>query len=343
MLLIRLGCLLGFVLFISPPPVASASLLPCEERFERVKETVVSSRARARVGQWILEDRSKVVSHEHASSVRTVKGAVTPGDRNGKALKTKYAVQLLHGLYNSPKWMDDLASYFHTNGMNVVNTRLPGHYEKQIDALDRVNRSEWVTATESGFQIAKDLGERVVLVGHSTGGLLASMMAVRHTEQVAAIILFAPAYRVSTMSWIKAAISSRANIGYVEESSGRYISGDAGQEVVLLGKDFWTELEKQNPSQPIDVLRDRLRGTPILMIETALDKTVDAAFNRVLMRVLSEGESSVARMQMKLPQSDQTPHNAITLQDNGSGAARSYEKVQATLDLFLERAGLRSP
>lgn len=342
------GALLGLLMLSYSLP-ALAFLGPCESRFvsqsrdgqgersqHRVREEVISASSRLRVSQWVREERAKVVSADHAASVRTVKGAVSSGDRNGKAIKTKFVVQLIHGLYNSPKWMENLGSYFHASGMNVVNTRLPGHFEKQADALDRVNRKEWVNATESAFQIATELGERVIVVGHSTGGLLASMMAVKHPEKVAAIVLFAPAYRLSTMSWIKAAVSSRANIGYVEEGSGRYISGDAGHQVVMLGKEFWAELAKENSSYPIEVLRDRLRHIPILMIDTALEKTIDSTFNRIVMRELAAGDLSVARNHIVLPEADQTPHHTITLENNGSGAARSFEKVKATLDQFLD-------
>lgn len=334
------------VVALTSPVVAPASIALCDAVFEQSfrearAETVLSDRARELVSKWILEDRAKVVSPEHASSVRTVKRAEIAEAPSRDVVKTKFVVQMIHGLYNSPKWMDDLGRYFHAGGMNVVNTRLPGHYEKQHDALDYVSRSEWVAATENGFRVATELGERVIVVGHSTGGVLASILAVKHPEQVAAIVLFAPAYRVSTMSWIKAAISSRANIGYVEESSGRYISGEAGQQVVLLGKEFWAELAKENPSEPVGVLRDRLRNTPILMIETAMDKTIDVAFNRIVMRVLTEGAPSVVRTQVVLSESDQTPHNAITLENNGSGSARSHEKVKSALGQFLDRAGLR--
>jgi esterase/lipase len=327
------GSLLGLFVFASPV-VARAALTLCDQTFLELRvDAVLSEHARELVNEWIFEDRSKVISYDHASSVR----AVTSSQG---FVKTKFAVQMIHGLYNSPKWMDDIGRFFHAGGMNVVNTRLPGHYEKQHDALDRVNRSEWVSATESGFRVATELGERVIIVGHSTGGVLASMQAVKRPDRVAAVVLFAPAYRLTTMSWIKAAVSSRANIGYVEESTGRYISGDAGQQVVMLGKEFWAELAKENPSAPVEVLRKRLHNIPILMVETALDKTVDVAFNRIVMQVLSDGAPSVERNQVVLQESDQTPHNAITLENNGSGASRSHEKVKSALAQFLERIGI---
>ena len=77
------------------------------------------------------------------------------------------------------------------------------------------------------------------------------------------------------------------------------------------------------------------------MVETALDKTVDVAFNRVVMRVLSDGAPDVERNQVVLQESDQTPHYAITLENNGSGASRSHEKVKSALAQFMERIGIR--
>jgi pimeloyl-ACP methyl ester carboxylesterase len=232
--------------------------------------------------------------------------------------------------------MSDLAGYFHANQMNVVNARLPGHFEKQFDALNTTHRGEWITATNSSFKIASELGEKVLLVGHSTGGLLASLMAIKNPEQVAGLVLLAPAYRLTVMSRLKAAFSSQVEIAYTEQETGRYISGPAGQQVVLLGREFWAELSKDPNLPPIDVLKAKLRHVPILMINTALDKTIDPAFNRVVMQVLSEGNRSDAkRRHLLLPETDQTLHSAITLRANTNGSEQSFTKIQESLHEFL--------
>ncbi len=79
-------------------------------------------------------------------------------------------------------------------GANTLYGRLPGHGLDDMDAHAAAGLDDYLDNVEETFQAAMQLGEQVLLIGSSTGGLLATWLAARHPEQVAGLILAAPFY-----------------------------------------------------------------------------------------------------------------------------------------------------
>ena len=105
--------------------------------------------------------------------------------------RTPYAALLIHGLYDSAYYMADLGAVLHARGLNVVTILLPGH-GTDPDDLARVRTEDWRAEVTIGWEMARLVGERVIVVGFSLGGALALDLALNGAD-VHGLMLFAPA------------------------------------------------------------------------------------------------------------------------------------------------------
>lgn len=113
---------------------------------------------------------------------------------NNDSLKTKteYAIVYLHGFSAS----HEEGNPVHRNlamqiGANLYLSRLSGHGIDTTDALlNMTATSLWETAKEA-YAIGKQLGNKVILMGTSTGGTLALQLAAAYPE-IAGLVLLSP-------------------------------------------------------------------------------------------------------------------------------------------------------
>ena len=63
-----------------------------------------------------------------------------------------------------------------------------------------VRWEEWLADAEADLALAQDFGDKVVLMGHSTGALLLTWLAIRNPVKVAGLILFSPAFGVNSFA-----------------------------------------------------------------------------------------------------------------------------------------------
>lgn len=77
-------------------------------------------------------------------------------------------------------------------GANTLYLRLPGHGLDDPDAHAAPDFGDYLDEVEEGFQAARLLGDRVLVVGTSLGGLLSTWLAARHPDEVAGLILASP-------------------------------------------------------------------------------------------------------------------------------------------------------
>lgn len=111
--------------------------------------------------------------------------------------KQKCVVLQLHGLFQSPLDQQGVSEHFFKQGCNVVAPLLAGHWQKNESAFHQMSYSNWIQQTQELFELALNLGESLILVGHSTGGLLAFNIANQYPEKVKALILFSPALKLT--------------------------------------------------------------------------------------------------------------------------------------------------
>ncbi len=111
--------------------------------------------------------------------------------------KTAVSVVLIHGIYSSPLYFKNMANFFYDRGYNVITVLLPGHWEKDLRAIDHVSNKQWSREVDRAYEYAKTIGDKVILAGHSLGGLLSIEQATkRPNDEIAGLFVFSPAIKV---------------------------------------------------------------------------------------------------------------------------------------------------
>ncbi|WP_343703671.1 alpha/beta hydrolase [Chitinophaga sp.] len=146
--------------------------------------------------------------------------------------KTPYSVVYLHGFSASEKEGDpvhhDFARQF---GYNLYLSRLNGHgLDTSEPLLNMTSAGLWQDAKEA-LAIGKKLGHKVILVGTSTGGTLALLLAAEFPDDVAAVINLSPNIAIN-----------EAMIGLLDEPWGIYLAR-------LVKGSKYNEYKPENPEK----------------------------------------------------------------------------------------------
>ncbi|MEL7067712.1 MAG: alpha/beta hydrolase [Cyanobacteria bacterium J06581_3] len=117
---------------------------------------------------------------------------------HGKA--TENVIVLIHGLTDSPFYMQAIAEDFATAGFNVVLPLLPAHgLQRPGRAFRQLQYSDWCTEVDAMCNIAAGLGHRISMGGLSTGGALCVHKAIRSPGSVTGgLFLYSAALDIGT-------------------------------------------------------------------------------------------------------------------------------------------------
>lgn len=113
-------------------------------------------------------------------------------------VKTPYSLVYIHGF--SASWAEgdpihkQLAKHF---GCNLYLARTYGHGVDSPDALKDLTPGKYAASAERALAIGKELGEKVIVIGTSAGGMLALYLAARHPE-IEGLVLYSPCIAVAT-------------------------------------------------------------------------------------------------------------------------------------------------
>ena len=129
---------------------------------------------------------------------------VAPGGRSilmTHGQRTPRVFVLLHGFTNSPTQFQDVGARLFGGGDNVYIPRLPRHAEREapVRALSRVLADELMMFADSTVDIARGLGDSVIVVGLSAGGSIAAWIA-QWRAAVQRVVLIAPALGAGLLS-----------------------------------------------------------------------------------------------------------------------------------------------
>ena len=195
--------------------------------------------------------------------------------------KTPLALVYIHGFSASAKdiapVIETLAS---TLGANAFLTRLAAHGRTTPAEFATVTAQDWLDDAREALAVGRRIGSRVILIGISTGALLATMAALEDaSSDIAALVLLSPNFAIR--DW-----------------RGKFISGPLGGVLarLIIGQEysfhpdssghaeFWTT---HYPSHGIVELMDLLNHArsvhlgglkmPVLIIYTDRDAVVDTA------------------------------------------------------------------
>jgi len=107
--------------------------------------------------------------------------------------KTEYAIVYLHGFAASQGEGNPL----HRNiakkfGCNLYLSRLADHGLDTIDAMKKLTTDKYWESAKEALAIGKQLGNKVILMGTSTGATNALQLAAAYPNDVAALLLLSP-------------------------------------------------------------------------------------------------------------------------------------------------------
>ncbi len=91
----------------------------------------------------------------------------------------KIGVLLIHGFTGSPGEMRPLAEYLAQQGYSIEVPILSGHCTS-VHEMNETTYSDWVQSAYDAYNVLDVRTERVILVGHSMGGLIAFYLANRY-------------------------------------------------------------------------------------------------------------------------------------------------------------------
>ena len=106
----------------------------------------------------------------------------------------KAAVLFVHGINATPRFFDDLVSIL-PEDFSVHNLLLPGHGGTVKD-FSRHGAEEWEAHVRSALNELRTVHERVYIVAHSLGTLLAIREAVRDDTHIAGMLLLCVPLRI---------------------------------------------------------------------------------------------------------------------------------------------------
>lgn len=112
---------------------------------------------------------------------------------NARKSRTPLSIVYLHGYSATRQETAPLCDQVATQlGANLFYTRLAGH-GRSCTAMAEPTVNDWLNDVTEALEIGKRIGEKVIVVGTSTGGTLATWLALQpNTEAVVAYILISP-------------------------------------------------------------------------------------------------------------------------------------------------------
>lgn len=216
--------------------------------------------------------------------------------------KTKTTIVSVHGLWGGwTQFSAMLDPIYDLAQPNAIELTLPGHPKRDTGSpiLQEEKKlsskfEDWLVAIEETLRIAKELGEKTIIVGHSTGGLLAIAMALKHPNLVDATVLIEPSLRVRSLVNWGACFSKNVPdvlINGVGKLLGRPISKTVDIEMGCEVQKLADQVFSQENSYA-EVAR-QIR-TPILMINNEYDEVVSPDINREFFAELKSPKAYVS-------------------------------------------------
>ena len=236
---------------------------------------------------------------------------------------------LLHGFTDAPTQFATVGGHLFADGANVYIPRLPHHAERvsPLRAIGRVTSDELARFADSTAQIARGLGDTIVVVGLSAGGVLAGWITEYHPE-VLRTVLIAPAIAPGRIP--------------SDEGAGLVILASKLPEVVRMSAPIDTARPENIPGITTRGLaellrlgqrvRDRAEAAPpsvhdVVFLLNEADRTVseDAALE-LAQRWMDRGATPRA---YRFGIGAKLPHNVMELTSRGGNTELVYPVVEA--------------
>lgn len=123
--------------------------------------------------------------------------------------KTEYALVYLHGFSASQEEGDPLHEHFARRyGMNAFLARIAGHGLETAEPFMDLTSTDMLESALHALAIGKQIGEKIILMGCSTGATLSLYLAANFNDDIEGLLLYSPNIdvfdpnaKVLTMPW----------------------------------------------------------------------------------------------------------------------------------------------
>ena len=169
---------------------------------------------------------------------------------------------------------------------------------------------------EADLALAQKLGSKVVLMGHSTGALLLTWLAIRNPVKVAGLIFFLQLSALIPL--LDGAWTSYLTRIDLVTADGKLRTGHSGLEVDRAARAFraWLRANSRD-GRPYTYASERLKDVPVWMANTAADIVIQKREAQAFMGALKGNSSSaVSRKDLWLPYSRVVRRDAIITPSN---------------------------
>lgn len=112
--------------------------------------------------------------------------------------KNPYGILILHGFTSSLDCVREIEPPLKALGLPTRMPVLRGHNTESPEALRGVTWHDWVSDANSALQDLLTEVDRVIVIGHSMGGLVALTLAADHGEKLDSIVLAAAAIQLNS-------------------------------------------------------------------------------------------------------------------------------------------------
>ena len=107
---------------------------------------------------------------------------------------------LIHGLSGTPYEMRFLGERLADAGARVCGVKLAGH-AAAAEELGMTTHNQWYQSVVDGFERLRQFGDPIVVIGQSAGALLGTRLTLDQSEEIAGLVLLAPAFFLDFWSW----------------------------------------------------------------------------------------------------------------------------------------------
>ena len=112
---------------------------------------------------------------------------------------SSFGVLILHGFTGTLESVKALYLPLQELGITVSMPLLMGHGEDSPEALRGVRWNEWLSDADCALQKLIHDTDRIIVIGHSMGSLLALHLAVKYPNNVDSLVLATPAIKLVSM------------------------------------------------------------------------------------------------------------------------------------------------
>ena len=138
------------------------------------------------------------------------------------------AVLMIHGIMGTPRHFDGFLPLIPEN-WDVYNILLEGH-GKTVRDFNRTSMKKWQAQVQNHFREMSSRYERIFVIAHSLGTLLAMVAARQYPEKVERMIFLAPPLKIF-MRPVMVKYSAKEIFGCIDESNPREAAVSRGNSI----------------------------------------------------------------------------------------------------------------